>query len=107
MNENEIQPWLVVIGSSAATRLAMWQIGETQKPALALFSNSERATQYAIAHIDEEFQVTQPARTALLTIMIECYRGQMEHAVLDPDSSSAKRVFVLRDVLKAAREELR
>lgn len=107
MNEQEIQPWLVVIGEQAETRLALWRISECKEPALALFSSSERASQYAAAHIGGKYMVTQPARTALLSIMIKCFRENMEHAVLDPDSLSAKRIFVIRDVLRAAREELR
>lgn len=107
MPENELSPWVVVHGQDEARSLAMWRLADVDEPALALFSDSTRAEEYATTHIRGDWRVTQPARSALLGIMIECYQQQVRLAVLDPDEAGARRIFKLRDVLKAAREELR
>lgn len=106
MNENELQPWLIVQGQGDARSLAMWRLSDLDQPALALFSDAARAERYATAHIAIHWEVSQPARAALLHIMIECFQQQIKLAVLDPDQETARRVFNLRDVLKAARDEL-
>lgn len=106
MNENELQPWVIVLGQADQQSLAMWRLSETDQPALALFSAAAHAEKYATDHIEQSWQVTQPARTTLLSIMIECYRQQVELAVLNPTEASAQRIFNLRDVLRAARQEL-
>lgn len=106
MNDNELEPWVILLGKTEDRTLAMWRLSETDQPALALFSTAGHAQRYAAAHSDQTWQVTQPARTALLGIMIECYRQQVELAVLNPTEASAERIFKLRDVLRAARQEL-
>lgn len=106
MNENELQPWIVVQGDADTRTLAMWRLSELGQPALALFSDAPHAEHYATAHISDHWEVSQPARAVLLRIMIECFQQQIELAVLDPDQDTARRIFKLRDVLKAARQEL-
>ena len=106
MNDNELQPWLIVLEEAGERSLAMWRLSETDQPALALFSTAAHAEKYAEAHIEQAWQATQPSRTALLSIMIDCYRQQVALAVLNPTTASAQRIFNLRDVLRAARQEL-
>ena len=107
MNEHEIEPWIVVQEPDSESQLAMWRLSDHDSPSLALFSSRAKAETYAFSHAGDSWQVTQPARNILLGIMIECFQKQIEYAVLDPDGKSAKRIFKLREVLKAAREELR
>jgi hypothetical protein len=106
MNENELEPWLIVLGDDQHGTLAMWRVSETEQPALALFSSAELAEGYANAHHSGAWHVTQPQRTALLRLMIECYQQQVTLAVLDPTQGTARSIFNLRDVLRAARQEL-
>jgi hypothetical protein len=107
MNEQEIQPWVVIVESAGDRTLALWQLSETEQPALALFSSAVQAQKYAAEHSGNDWQVNQPERSALLAIMIQCFQQQIELAVLDPDGATAKRIFKLRDVLRAARDEMR
>lgn len=106
MNDNELEPWVIVLGDDDQRRLAMWRLAGTDQPALALFSAAAQAEQYAAAHLQRPWHVTQPPRTSLLKIMIECFRQQVELAVLNPTDTSAQSIFKLRDVLRAARQEL-
>lgn len=126
MNENELQPWIVVLGSPARNALAqnslaeqslaeqslaeqslaLWRLSETDQPALALFTSAAQAERYALVNASAAWSVQQPARSALLRIMIECFRQDVQLAVLDPDQATARRIFNLRDVLRAARDEL-
>ena len=106
MNANELQPWIIVLDSPDQQSLAMWRLSESDQPALALFTSAAQAEGYAMANASDAWSVQQPARPALLRIMIECFRQHVELAVLDPDQATARRIFKLRDVLRAAREEL-
>ena len=106
MNENELQPWVVVTQDDSGTSLAMWQIKETGQPALTLFSTQALADNYA-ASINRASSVMMPTRPVLLNIMIECYQQGIALAVLDPTEATARKIFNLADVLRAAREELK
>ena len=106
MNENELQPWIVVLDGPAEQSLAMWRLAESDQPALALFTTAALAERYALQNANAAWSVQQPARPALLQIMIACFQQRVELAVLDPDQATARRIFNLRDVLRAAREEL-
>ena len=106
MNDSELEPWIVILGDAAEHSLAMWRLSGAEQPALALFSSAAHAQRYAQANANPPWSVQQPARAALVGIMIECYRQQIELAVLDPDQETARRVFKLRDVLRAVRAEL-
>lgn len=101
MLEHEIEPWIVSINES---QLALWQLSDPPAAALAFFSDQSRAEKYARGLEATHCQVLQPTRRELLGLMIQCYQQQILYAVLDPDSQSARRIFKLRDVLKAARE---
>jgi hypothetical protein len=106
MNDSELEPWVVVLGDAEDHALAMWRVSETQQPALALFSSQVHAQRYAAANASPPWSAEQPARATLIGIMIACYRQGIELAVLDPDRETARRIFQLRDVLRAARAEL-
>ena len=114
MNQHELQPWIVCLHApqsdpfapANAHSLAMWRLNDNDEPALALFSEQTSAEVYARQLGEQAYQVLQPTRTAMLSIMIECFQGNIMLAVLDPNATTARRIFKLRDVLKAAKGEL-
>ncbi len=99
MMEHEIEPWLVVVDD----QVAFWQLSEPPAAALALFSDQAQAQAYVHGLNNPNCQVRQPSRRELLGLMISCYQQQVAYAVLDPNTTSARRIFQLREVLKAAR----
>jgi hypothetical protein len=131
LQANELQPWLIVRQAAQAERagtfetaaqetadsaagstgsIVLWQMtagaAGDATTALALFSSEERARDYATAHVSAAWQLIQPPRTPLLQLLINSYRAGIVHAVLDPDGESARTVFQLQDVLRAARYTL-
>ena len=100
MMEHEIEPWLVLVDD----QVAFWQLSEPPAAALALFSGEVQANAYMRGLNSANCQVRQPSRRELLALMISCYQQQVLYAVLDPNAQSARRIFQLRDVLKAARD---
>ncbi len=102
MIEHEIEPWIVSLNGN---QIAMWQLNEPQAAALAFFSERSRAEEYARGLNAAESVVLQPSRRELLGLMIQCYQQQILYAVLDPDTQSARRIFKLREVLKAAKDK--
>lgn len=101
MMEHEIQPWLVLVDD----QVAFWQLSEPPAAALALFSDEVQASAYVRGLNTANCQVRQPTRRELLALMISCYQQQVLYAVLDPNAQTARRIFQLRDVLKAAQTE--
>lgn len=99
-SEQEIDPWIVTIDGN---QLALWQLTDPPVPALAFFTDRTKAEQYAGRLTGSATEVLQPTRRELLGVMIKCYQQQIQYAVLDPDTQVARRIFKLRDVLKAAR----
>lgn len=77
--------------------------------ALALFSDHTAAEQYAERHCTErsrDLRVTQFNSLQLVSVLVECYRAGMRYAALNPGGTSAQQIFVLRDVLAAAKRRL-
>jgi len=105
--QQDLAPWIVTTHEGSAQHLALWQLADSSQMAIALFSTRDKALLYAAGLSGSESQVAQPDRHALLRILIECFQRQVELAVLDPDSHGAQKIFPLREVLRAAREELR
>jgi hypothetical protein len=115
LNENpnavELDPWLVVLGDTADGSLAMWRLADEKLPAdeqltVALFSTEQRANDYAEKCCDAPQQVVQVDRTRFLSLMVDCFRQGIRYATLNPGDSTAQSLFVLRDVLSAAKREL-
>jgi hypothetical protein len=113
MNESELQPWLAILGDGSGRCPALWRVAETGQAALALFSTAEKAERYAGAAVEANAaaearggSAEQPTRLQLVAILIECYRQNVELAVLDPDAYTARSIFKLADLLRAARTQL-
>ena len=114
-NENpnavELAPWLVVLGRDAEGSLAMWRLADEKLPAaeqltVALFSTEQRANDYAAKYCGASQRVVQVDRTRFLSLMVDCFRQGIRYATLNPGDSAAQSLFVLRDVLSAAKREL-
>ncbi len=103
---SELEPWIVIQATNQGSAPALWQLQSSAEIAVALFSDSQHAQDYAAEHITDVVDVVQPSRLDLLKMLIECYRQGVQVAVLDPNATTTSRLFVLRDVLRAARNEL-
>jgi hypothetical protein len=80
--------------------------------ALAIFSSRAKAEEYqqlsSLAESDgARTQFVQLAETQLLQVLMAGYRQGMRYAALDPSNHTARQIFVLRDVLRAAQHKLR
>jgi len=125
----ELEPWLVVLGEAEQSSLAMWQLTveqltggqlmpldallnklQTPEPisqlTVALFSSEQRASDYADKCCSGITRVVQVDRTRFLSLMVDCFRQGIRYATLNPGDSTAQSLFVLRDVLSAAKQEL-
>ena len=115
-NPGEIEPWLVVLGESEDASLAMWRLTDEvtarlnlapgAELTLAMFSTEQRASDYADKNCSGTKRIVQVDRTRLLSLMVDCFRQGIRYATLNPGDSSAHSLFVLRDVLSAAKREL-
>ncbi len=101
----ELEPWLVIVGETEQSSLAMWQLAGEQLT-VALFSGEQRAADYADKCCSGMTRVVQVDRTRFLSLMVDCFRQGIRYATLNPGDSTAQSLFVLRDVLSAAKQEL-
>jgi hypothetical protein len=100
----EIFPHLVYRVSGEQMECALWTLDEGHK-ALALFLTQESAKAYIEAiDLESDWQTICPGRTDLLEILRQSTSSGIDLAVLDPDAKQAKRIFDLREVVKAMRE---
>ncbi len=106
MNHLELDPWLILIGQEPETRFACWHISHADQPALAVFSTRTHAERYAGEHCSPPATCMQLPEVSLLRMFADSYRQGVLYAALDPSDSSARQLFVLRDVLQAARQQL-
>jgi hypothetical protein len=107
MTSIDLEPWLVVLGEPPNTSVAMWQLTQTGESLIALFSSRERASEYAERSCSHPNSFLKVEQTALIRVLADSYRQGVRHAALDPTQTSARQLFVLRDVLTAARRFLR
>ena len=110
----ELEPWVIVTQSGpdeATAQLALWRIdGAQAETALALFSEGAAAERYAQQFCSENslsYRIEQFTSLQLVAVLAECYRQGMRCAALNPGHESAQQLFVLRDVLTAAKLRLR
>ena len=82
--------------------MALWQVAQGDR-ALALFLSAESAGAYRDAAGLADWQVYQPAREALLTLIDAHVQAGVFLAVLDPDLRQGRRLFDLREIVRAAR----
>ncbi len=102
----ELEPWLIVLGQGADSALALWRLDDQQGDALAVFSNEVTAETYAGQNCGDVYRVVQLRELALIRTLADCFGQGIRYATLDPGPSRAQRVFVIRDVLLAARQRL-
>lgn len=109
----ELEPWVIVTqagSGDASSQLAVWRIdGEHAQTALALFSERAAAERYAqqfCSAASLSYRIEQFTELQLVAVLAECYRQGMRCAALNPGPESAQQLFVLRDVLAAAKQRL-
>lgn len=117
-NPAELSPWAVVKNDGQAEEsLALWRISlpstdrspamGTGELALAIFSSRENADEYCSSNdLLERNRLVRFDEHQTLRVLLNCYQQGIRYAALDPNSTMARQVFVLRDVLKAARQKL-
>ncbi|MEM7476473.1 MAG: hypothetical protein AAF483_15910 [Planctomycetota bacterium] len=103
----ELEPWVVVLGEAPETELATWNIEANGHPALALFSAKDKAETYAQANCSETGQVLQLGQRELLQVLIDCFNQHTLFAVLDPVGAEARQVFRVKEILAAAKQQLK
>ncbi len=115
-NAIELDPWLVVLGDDVNASLALWQLGDAQASApsekgecslsVAIFSDQPKALNYSQQCCQGPARTIQVSQTRFLSLMVDCFRQGIRYATLNPGNQTAHSVFVLRDVLKAAKGQL-
>ncbi len=101
----DLEPYCVFIGREPRT-VAFWKPQATGQPALALFSTADKAQAYAADQAYAEADVLHLREIELVKLLAELFAQGISHAALDPDHTSARSLFDLRQVLRAARERL-
>ncbi len=117
----ELEPWLVVLGEEDDASLALWQLEGIQSGAVidaerkehaerplsvAIFSDQPKAVDYAEKCCRVPARTIQVDQTRFLSLMVDCFRQGIRYATLNPGDQTAHSVFVLRDVLRAAKDQL-
>ncbi len=125
-NPAELRPWAIVGGMSTGDRaaadkanvgnLAVWRIAapadspaaETPSGelALALFTSHETAEEYRVSHGSPVDRVMRLDEVQTLQVILAGYQQGIRYAALDPGANSARQIFVLRDVLKSAKQQM-
>ena len=101
---DEIHPYVIYRIDRGRLECALWQLVGGQQ-AIALFLSGDAATSYReSARLGAGWEIFRPDKGVLLRLLKSCAQGGIGYAVLDPDLETAKRVFVLREILGAVRE---
>ena len=95
-----------MLGEATNLSVALWRIAENDAAALAMFSGHEAAEAYGEANCMPPFRILQVENQSLVRIFIDCHQQGIEYAVLDPSQSSTRQVFVVAQILRAARNSL-
>jgi hypothetical protein len=95
----ELDPHLVYRIAGDQLECALWTL-TTGPKALAMFQTGDAAATYLVtAGLSAEWRVYRPGKDDLLTILKQCHDGGVTIAALDPDGTTAKRLFDLHQVL--------
>lgn len=105
-NPDELQPWVILEGDSDSTRLALWRMEQDDAEAIALFSDEQLAKSYAEENCGPSFNVRRLERIAMVRVFADAYRSGIQYATLNPTSQNARQIFIIKDVLAAARTDL-
>jgi len=103
-NSQELEPHVIYLNDPVQPRCATWRLSQGHE-ALALFTSSEAASAYQTAHLNGNWQVFRPGRTALLSLLRASEAQGVLYAVLDPAGETARRIFDVPLVLQNASEE--
>lgn len=110
-----LEPWLIVAGQLPQITCGLWELTADKERAVAMFSDLDRAQTYleslpqatdAAPLPPLHYRAVKFTQLELVGVLAHCFQSQILYAVLNPDTSSAPQLFVLRDVLKAAKETL-
>lgn len=94
---------MVTAGDQA--EVCTWRVRDTGDEALAIFSTQALATTYAETHCTQEYRIVQTDKIQLARLLADSFREQMKYAALDPQADSVRQLFVIRDLLAAARDQ--
>ncbi|MEX0867755.1 MAG: hypothetical protein WD030_10385 [Pirellulales bacterium] len=101
----EIEPFIVFHAGGDAAEVALWKLADGRQ-AIALFMDQESAEGYrAAAGLTDDWQVFQPDRAALVTLLHAALDSGVEFVVLQPTADSAQRLWSISDVLANADQE--
>ena len=104
---DEIQPYVVYRIDGGQMECALWQFVEGHQ-ALSLFLSGDAASSYwESAILGAVWKIFQPDKGVLLRLLRGCAQAGIGYAVIDPDLETAKRVFVIHEILSAVREQER
>lgn len=103
---SDLEPWIIVEEHLGETKVATWRIEATGDVSIAIFSTHALADGYAAAHCSSQHQTLQLDKPALVRLLADSHRQGTKYTALDPSKESVRQVFVIRDLLLAAREEL-
>lgn len=103
----ELSPWVIIRGEGQNASLALWNIAESSSPSLAIFSEQAKAEAYDSSVDNEAGRIVQLEGLKLVQLLADCYTHGIKYASLDPSQTSARQVFVLQDVLRAAQANLK
>lgn len=103
----ELEPWILAAQLAGESSLQLWEIAELQQNALAIFSDEQKASEYARSVGLVDYQVLQAQQPMFLKILIECHEQEIKHVALNPSGSEVSRLFVIKDLLQAAKQQLR
>lgn len=119
----ELCHWVIAIQAGDTSHLAVWRMAKAatgsspmtteaskELDALALFTDQLAAERYAqkfCADAATSCQLKQFSAMELLSVLAECYRSGMRYAALNPSGTATQQLFILRDVLSAAKTRLR
>jgi hypothetical protein len=97
---HEFDPLLLYREEDGRAEFAMWRLTQGQT-ALAMFIDHEAAERYRqAAHLDQRWRSLQPDRLTLQRILVECHRGGVPFAVLDPNEQQGRRIFDIARILE-------
>lgn len=94
-----------MVTASDQAEVCTWRVHDTGEEALAMFSTQALATSYAEAHCAQEYRIVQMNKIKLARLLADSFRQQMKYAALDPQADSVRQLFVIRDLLAAARDQ--
>ena len=98
----ELEPFVVYRLDDGQMRCAIWQL-EQGAQALALFHTADSADVYRqAAALGAAWGTLQPGRNDLVAILEACQQQGILYAVLDPEAASARQIFAIDELLRAA-----